>query len=569
VVIIAFISWFCSVWYYVVSLKLMLYYQSRDLVTFLGVGGLIDNIRDFMIAPIAFMILLANIGALIGANILFLGSLLLIGLISQKISLKLDFEFPDPLLIALWVIFLVIAYIGASIAIYNITKNNQETIISEQNDPIAHVSKVANIFIWARKVKGFTTITTKLARINILRRSHLFFLNLLTFFFLTFLLFSLVFGAFVVRDSTINAMEQGIGINNYAIVNQKLEEFIHEGFLLYSQKDYNYSIESTTFSQNVLKELLEEDNLTNLPIDGRLIINTNVQVRLYLNPTEIHNLTGIDLKQENELAVRPSQYIDMFVIGMSMNSTIAKCQYYNQNPKNLQGNEIAVGEWTAWNIFQDPSRSSILFPDNPTKEFFVKSVIKDPFLKGQAIYVPVDSLNSLFGYNRDDRNVIFIKIDDPALIPKVESKVKKMDQDLILIPLNPILRQNKFTQEILGYLLLVIIVPLIFAFLITGRNYSIHIIEERKDQLRTLKALGASQTDIKDVIEKEIQGLMIWGISLGLLVGYYFIIEVVVPNPLISFTAIVWTFLPLIITVILIFKDLRKQIKKFYLESLY
>ncbi|MHA2365679.1 MAG: hypothetical protein ACXAC7_17105 [Candidatus Hodarchaeales archaeon] len=544
VTIIAVVSFLSSIWFYFITLRILMFYQARDLATMIGVGGLVGNIRTFMVTPIMLIMILANSGAWLIANIFLYGSILVINSISHNITFPFVYNFPDLMSIVLWVIFLMISYIGASIAVVSATNKKQDIIIYEQIEPVEKISKGANLFVWAKKQK----LTTKLARINILRSSHIFLPNLFGYAVLALFFVSLVFGSFVLRDSTINTVEQGIGKNNYAIVKSDFQDFIREGFLLYSSKNDPHLLNGSSFSKQSVVQGLRNANLSTLPIDDRLITYFRVGGRT----PPMHTI-----------------YDEMYVIGVSMNQTNVNWQYDFKNPKELTGNEIALGESAYWYLFPNSSRGTLLIMDHPTRIFSVKSVLKDPFLNGKTIYIPINKLIPLIGVNSDERNVIFIEIDDSTIVPKVEKVVKELGQDFVLVPLNPIIQRNRETQDVLGIILLILIFPVIFTFVLTGRNYTLHIIEQRIDLLRTIKALGASIRDITQIIENEIRGLIVWGFSLGIISGYFFITELVISNPVISNTTIFLTIFPIIITVMLIIKASRKQIVKFYHKELY
>jgi ABC-type antimicrobial peptide transport system permease subunit len=555
VIIIAFLSFISAVSFYLMTLRTLFQTKKKDVALMLASGGLIEKIQDRLISELMIISVLSNLVSILIGNILFYFAMFY--LVFQNFQIFIQITFMDVLTFSIIfsVIFFIISYIFASFIVIRSVKNYYSEILSGEILPLQKIRIWSHFFIPSTKIEK---IITKLARINFSRTFNIVKSHFLSLLLLTAILASVLFGSFSIRDSTIQAMDQGIGNENlYAISDPNMREFIENGYSLFSQTNSSLDFLNFTFSETITKNLLINQGISSKDIEFKLIT--------YVTVTSIYEQ---DIDPNNYNIFR--QTGETFLIAQSMNETFSNWQFFGKNPKLLASNEIAVGESTAWEILTNPleNREDLLI-NKTSKTFTVKTMLIDPLLKGKTIYISFSQLSAVFDINLDLRNLGIVKIDSTATFQKISQTLSELVSPLVLVPLQPIIDRNAEFQNSLGNILLLIVFPTILAYIIAIITYSTTIIDFRREIFHILKSLGADRKTIEVSVSKEIWGMIFWGFFIGTFSGLIFILGLVIPEPVISIEAIFIFATILLLTILTIKKFISFYIDKYYDNSLY
>ncbi|MHA1983452.1 MAG: hypothetical protein ACW967_03780, partial [Candidatus Hodarchaeales archaeon] len=355
VIIIAFLSFISAISFYLMTLKTLFQTKKKDVALMLASGGLIEKIQDRLISELMIISVISNLVSILIGNILFY--LAVFYLIFQNFQIFIQITFIDVLTFSIRfsIIFFIISYIFASFIVIRSVKNYYSEILSGEIQPLHKIRIWSHFFIPSTKIEK---IVTKLARINFNRTFNIVKSHFLSMILLTAILASVLFGSFSIRDSTIQAMDQGIGNENlYAISDPNMREFIENGYSLFSQTNSSLDFLNFTFSESITKNLLINQGVSSKDIKFKLIT--------YITVTSIYE-QNIDPNNYN----RFSKTGETFLIAQSMNETFSNWQFFGKNPKLLASNEIAVGESTAWEILTSPLENKEDLLINKTSKTF-------------------------------------------------------------------------------------------------------------------------------------------------------------------------------------------------------
>ena len=541
--ILIFVSLLFAIALVLFTIRLMVFYQTKDISIMIAIGGVIEIIENFYLVQILLLCLAANvIGVVVGYAIMFL--IVIVSEFIIPIQFSLVIPFPDYILIVIFLFFFFTSYMISGRLITTIVKRYHEDLIQDRIDfnNGKDDNIIARMFIWGRKnADGFIDLTTRISRLNIMRHSFVFLISLIINILYAFFLVSVLFGTVLVSDTTTNISYSGVGGDNTAmIVNKNFASFFQESFYLDSSQNYsNINFTSSFFSYSQVLPVLKSFNITQF--DDRIITPKNVTVRNYsmnFDPNVTYNNGGGFLG--NLYNLQP------MVVALNLSNAIPFWNYYGQNPKNLTGQSIAVGEQFA-NWFRDTSKGDLTFNANSKTYFFVKSVLLDPLFKGNTVYVDMPMYQSLFKSESLLRNIIFIHVSSQDMINKLASAIQKVNPDLSVYSLNGALSHNVNFDNLISLYLLLVGVPLLIVYFILSDSYTKQIIEERKQQLNLIKVLGGGKDKYRSIILKEIDGFSIWGLSVGYLMAMYFLIQMTVPFPVVTVSSVIFSIAILVI----------------------
>ncbi|OLS19556.1 MAG: hypothetical protein HeimC3_45040 [Candidatus Heimdallarchaeota archaeon LC_3] len=555
VIIIAVLSFISSLFFFLMTLRTFFQTKKKDVALMLAVGGLIEKITDRLIAEILIISLLSCLLSILIGNFLFFFVSIYLSILNFDVFIQVSFM--DMLTISLIFVltFLILSYIFASIIVVRSIKKFYTEILSGEIQPELKLPIWISFFIPSTKANK---IVHKLARINFSRTFYLVKSHFLSLIMLTAIFSSVLFGTFSVKDSTIQAMNQGIGDENlYVIVDPKLENFVRDGYSLFSPTNLTINLLNYSFSENNVREILNSEKITNNNIEFKIITLVSVLgiYERYISDNQYSILTKRG---------------DTFLIGQSMKDSFSNWQFFGKDPKSLNENQIAVGESTAWEILNNPLENKEQLQINKSAiRFSVETMLIDPFLKGKTVYISTQQMISIFNLNSNLRNFAIVKINSTNNFIRISEKLNNLEIPLTLIPLDPIIDRNIEFQNSLGNILLLIIFPTILAYIIAVIIYTTTIIDIRRNILQILKSLGANMKVIEVSVSKEIWGMVFWGFFIGSLFGLVFILGLVIPQSVISFIAVFWYLTILIITGLVIKYLITHYIENYYKNFLY
>ena len=550
-------------------LRLGLFYQSRDMAIMIGIGGLYETIQNFFLVQLLLMNVLSNLVGIIIAVIVTLFTVIVSNIFFSTI-VQLNFIYFDKQVIVVFIIIFFLTYLVSAKFITNQLSRYQDSLYNDKIDfnESSENNFLVKLFIWGKKpINGFTKITIRFSRLNIMRYSFVFIMSLLINIIYSFFLISLVFGSLVVSDSTSSIMTSGIGENNYLIVDSRQSEFFKKSFIINTNYDFKMSFQYTNslFSYSKVLNIINSSGLIDSIVDERIII--------YKNMNGITPSKSIDSEKFNEGIFDSGtiKHTEGFIIGLGSSSPNSpNWKFYGEDPKDiLNSNNIVVGEKLAWNLFADPLRGKVYLDENSKVMFQSKSLILDPFLKGNTMYMNLNTFGSFFNIHPDYRNMIIIHSTDEHEIKNLKTNLLKNAPQLVLLSTNDFILKNNDFNSLFMVFLLVQSIPLLIIYCFISMTYFRQIIEERSQQLDTLKALGCKLIDFQSIIMKEIDAFTFWGLTIGFVFANFFIIQMVVPFPIININSLLITISILIFPYIIIRKLILKEIMSKYAKYIF
>lgn len=544
------------------TLKLMIFYQTKEISIMMAVGGLLETIENFYLVQLVLMSLISNIIGILFGYILVFISLLIVSIFIPT-DLLITIPFPDYQLILIFIFFFFVIYFVSAKSVSSVITRYNEDLIQDKVD--FNNGKDDNIlsrlFIWGKRSKeGFIHLTTRIARLNIMRHSFVFIISIIINILYAFFIISLVFGTLIVSDTTSNISYTGIGGDNTAIIiNKNYADFFTNSFQLSSKtstSDFNFT--DSLFNYKTVVTMLTDHNLST--IDDRIILQKNVNA--YSPATNVNPNNQNNNPSGNNLG--SVRYVTPFVIAINPEHSIPFWNYYGSDPKNITGNNLFVGEQFAYDSFQSPMDGVIRFPDSIQTAFTIKSIILDPIFKGNTLYINMNTFDSLYKPDTNLRNLLFVRIPNSDTFNAVSSELAQLNPNLSIISLHGVIAHNADYITYLSVNLLSVGIPLFVIYFFINEFYNRQIIEERKQQLNLLKILGSNLNNYRSVIIKEVDAYSFWGLLIGFLLALYFIIEMTVPFPIISLFSIFISISVLIIPYFIIRRRLIQQIDEIY-----
>ena len=544
------------------TIRLMVFYQTKDISVMVAIGGLIEIIENFYLIQLLLMCLFSSI---IGIAVAYT-TILVIVLISEiifPIQYTLVVPFPDFQLLLVFIVFFFTTYLISGRMIANHVKKYHEELIADKIDfnNGKDDNIIARLFIWGKKnADGFINLTTRISRLNIMRHSFVFLISLIINVLYSFFLVSLLFGTIIVADTTTNISYTGIGGDNTAmIVNKDYSSFFKDSFYLDSKVSISSTnLDNSYFSLSTVLPVLQSFNITQY--DDRVVFIKNVSVQnppINVNPNDPSNSP-----QGNYIGslvnARP------LTIALDPTKAIPFWNYYGENPKSLTGSSIFVGEQFAYRNFRSPMNGNLYFDANPTILFTVKSIVMDPLLNGNTLYMNMNTYQQLFRPNSALRNIIFIKVESNSILNQLTSAIEKVNPNLSVYTLSNVLQHNADFNMLISLYLLFVGIPLFAVYFVLSDSYEQQIIEERKHQLNLIKVLGGTFKDYQSIIMKEIDSFSKWGLSIGYVIAMLFIIQMTVPFPVVTIYSLIFSVAILIVPYYISRRRLLKRIHELY-----
>lgn len=563
--ILTFIAVLFTIAFILFTIRLMIFYQTKDMSVMIAIGGILEVIENFYLVQILLMSVVSSaIGVLVAY--IFILAIIFISEIIIPIRFSLVVPFPDYLLIIIFLFFFFSTYLISGRLIVNIAKRYHEDLSQDKIDfnNGKDDNIIARLFIWGRKKKdGFIDLTTRIARLNIMRHSFVFLISLIINLLYAFFLISVLFGTVIVADTTTNISNNGIGGNNTAmIVNKNYASYFETAFQFDSSINNNgvkfsYFTDSFFNYRNLLSTI-QSFNITS--IDDRVIIPMNIYAQ---NPSQTFNPNATPVNPGgNDFGslVQATPYI----IALNPSNSIPTWDFYGTNPKNVSGDSITIGEHFALTTFKSPMNGQLYFENNSRTIFTVKSIVLDPLFKGNTVYMDISEYISLFRPNPTLRNIIFIKVTSESMLNGLNKAIQQINPNLEVVSLNPVLTYNANFNTLISTYLLFVGLPLFAVYFILTDSYNKQIIEERKQQLNLIKVLGGGIDKYRAIILKEIDGFTRWGLIVGYILAMYFIIELTVPFPVITPFSILFSIAILAIPYYISRRRLIKKIDQVY-----
>lgn len=175
-------------------------------------------------------------------------------------------------------------------------------------------------------------------------------------------------------------------------------------------------------------------------------------------------------------------------------------------------------------IYAPKRDAKVRLGSNPFKMQFLNISARMNFnreVNAERIVVPLDLARELLNYNKD-LNFVYVDVDNGFNVDKVKSQLKESLGDRFSVKTN--YEKNELIYKTSRSEKIIVIVILVFIFILAAFNLIASLtmlFVEKKDNLKTLTAMGADNKSIFKIFFFE--GLLISGrgILIGLIVGYF------------------------------------------------
>ena len=295
--------------------------------------------------------------------------------------------------------------------------------------------------------------------------------------------------------------------------------------------EFNYSDRSLAIPQTVIEQLSRLPSVS--LIDSRLILNEQVQ--------EISNFT-VDYETQTTYSVGDSRQGDSLVIGVNpeklAGTWFTQGRFLTQNDglKAVVGDTVANSMYSVDRIkhiqIANALDESIEFQNNT---FNIVGIITDPTNNGLVVYVPIQTLIEITGYNP---NLLLVTLnnstDRSAEITQIKTLIQSVDPNLNVFPLDGIIQKN--TNFLVSTWQTIMLLPLFTmisaALCLVG--YMMLAVDEQHQEFAVLRAVGAKPKIIVAILAIQSIIVLLSSLGVGVSLGTIITMIVLIRQPLVT-----------------------------------
>ncbi|NWG11142.1 FtsX-like permease family protein [Candidatus Bathyarchaeota archaeon] len=284
---------------------------------------------------------------------------------------------------------------------------------------------------------------------------------------------------------------------------------------------FDYVDEQYLASEEMLSQLA---NMSEIQVDARLILEMNI--------TEIPGII-IDEETGNYTTVGDYQRGVSLVVGVEPTKVLSDWFLEGESLKENSILEAVIGDSLALQMFTMPLEQSVSVD---SIYFDVIGVCIDPINNGNVTYIPITDLQMITGVKRT--NVIMVKVEPSAnhtqIINQLRTAIKSINSDFDVFDLNEVLDKN---LGFIGFLWSTIMfLPLLslFAAFLCLVAYVALTINEQRQELGVLRALGARPATIVRIVSLQNLVVLISSYAAGVAFGIIITLLILVPDPVIA-----------------------------------
>lgn len=286
--------------------------------------------------------------------------------------------------------------------------------------------------------------------------------------------------------------------------------------------EFNYLNDTYLINQTMLNQVSVLPNVS--AIDPRLVLETDVQELQGYILGEDTSQTQVVGDHRKGMSLVMGVYPDQVVTSWFLDGEFLKAE-------NL--GEAVIGDSVAETMFSMPLMQRIRMFD---VEFSIVGVCIDPINNGNVTYVPIQRLQNISGVLA--YNIVIIRLNPSAnrasILSQIRGEVKRINPEFDILDLKETSDKN---LAFLGYFWsAIMLLPLfsLFAASLCLIAYVILTINEQKQELGILRALGAKPSTILKIVSAQSFIVLISSYAVGVAFGIMTTLMILIPNPFVT-----------------------------------
>ena len=382
------------------------------------------------------------------------------------------------------------------------------------------------------KLKPFSAsnLTGKIAMRSLSRRPSAT-LRVVLFLTIVFVLLTVsIAGSVIAKDTTTSWVKKTVGTNVIAIAHEEMAaqyELLQEKFSGAGENSasFDYSNAKFAISNETIQELKTMPII--LKVDARIILKEHVY--------EISNFT-IDPDTLVTSPMGDNREGDSLIIGVEPADLTSSWFVQGRFLETGDSGEAVVGDSVARKMFSSPLVQSLRVQN---QSFYISGVCVDPIDNGNVIYVPLEKLLQITSTSAP--NIVFVElvssIDHAVAVEQIKERINGANQNLTVIEIDKLLDNSLvFLDSAWSTVLLLPLLTLASATL-SLIAYVMISVDEQRQEFAILRAIGAKQKTIVNIVAVQSSIVLASSLALGLSFGVIATLIILVPNPVVtSFT---------------------------------
>jgi hypothetical protein len=361
-------------------------------------------------------------------------------------------------------------------------------------------------------------------------------------------------GGIVIRDTTLDNLDGYIGENLYLVTFDQTASFILPLYEFTGTIIMSHTLDLQLVDAGTFKDRIK--NISRV-IDDRIFVYT-----------EVREVSGRAIGDGQESTIGLARRTETVVLGINPSSLSQTWTYKGSNPINLSRGQVIIGDWLAINLFTDPFREKLrIFASTTNKDQYLQgpviTTIIDPLASGKAVYTRVEDLANLLNVNEGVRNVFLVELvnkDYKDALSRVADSF-----GMVAFPLTEKLASSMTWIDRLWSLHSLILLPIIVILVLSLIILLDNLFEGRRQVIGVLKALGARENVLNDIIMLEINLFLIISLLIGYTAGTLISGRMLIDEAVVSFGAVLppllLLFLAILFSMYMMKRVLRKKIR--------
>ena len=428
----------------------------------------------------------------------------------------------------IFVVFLVLAFVFGL----------QPVIKAARMTPVEALSPVQYYGLNAEnkhKPVSRSGLTLKIASRSLIRRQSAT-IRIVILLSIVFILLTVsVAGGIIARDTTTSWVQNSIDKNALVIADNSMG---NQYKLLLSKfsgtvetGNFNYSDKNLAIPQMVIKQLSALPSVS--LVDSRLILKEHVQ--------EISNFT-VDYDTQITYSVGGSRQGDSIVIGVNPEKLVStwfiQGRFLTQNDdlKAVIGDSVANTMYSIDRskgiVISNALVESIAFKNNTLN---IVGVCTDPINNGLVVYVPIETLINITGYNP---NLLLVTLNNStdrlATITQIKTLIQAIDPNLNVFQLDSVIEKN--TGFLASNWQTIMLLPLFTltsaAFSLAG--YMMLVVDEQHQEFAILRAVGAKPKIVIFILAIQSIIVLFSSFGVGISLGTILTLLILMQQPLVT-----------------------------------
>lgn len=333
-------------------------------------------------------------------------------------------------------------------------------------------------------------------------------------------------GGIIANQTTKSWTEKAIGKDMILIAHQ---DMCNQYRLLLSKfleanttSQFNYANDSYLMTEDMLTQLSSLSNING--VDPRLILETDVkELPGYILGTDTSETTVVGEDREGK----------SLIIGVYPEHVLTTWFLEGEFLEKANVGEAVIGDSLAQTMFSMPLIQRIRLFD---ADFYINGVCIDPINNGNVTYVPITKLQNITGIVGFNIAIIQLNpsVNRTHVINQIREEIKNINSEFDVLDLNEMLNKSlSFLNSIWSTIMFLPLFSL-FAASLCLIAYVVLTINEQRQELGVLRALGAKPRTILKIVSGQSFIVLISSYAVGVAFGIMTTLLILVPKPIVT-----------------------------------